>query len=114
MAGFAQKPPPPVDESFPEHRKRKFVILIAAHLCFMLWEGLSKSLGVMLQAARDQFNTETWTVGTSIGLMLASRGVSGMPQEFIQSPSEWVKFHKADPRKLKFVKHNKLLYQSCS
>ena len=54
-------------------------ILLGAHLAFFLWEGLCKGLGVMIPTLTEQFDTETWKVGLSVGLMLAARGLSGRP-----------------------------------
>ncbi|XP_038074087.1 monocarboxylate transporter 11-like [Patiria miniata] len=57
--------------------RRRWLVLLAAYLSFLLWEGLCKSLGIMLQSIAVQLNTETWPVGSAIGIMLAARGLTG-------------------------------------
>ena len=58
-----------------------WVVLLASHVAFLLWEGLCKGLGVLLPTLTEQFGTETWPVGWTIGMMLAARGVSGKSPE---------------------------------
>ena len=43
----------------------------------MIWEGVYKSLGVLLPTLRDQFTTQTWIIGIVTSVLGVSSSISG-------------------------------------
>ncbi|XP_072025126.1 monocarboxylate transporter 13-like [Amphiura filiformis] len=55
-----------------------WMILVAASIMMFIWEGLVKSLSVLLPTLKEQFETHTWMIGLMITLMISVRDVAGL------------------------------------
>ena len=69
-----------------------WMVVIASHICIMIVEGLTKSLGIMLPTLRLQFQTNTGLLGSVLGLMGAVGGLAGKLISEIYSSLNCVKY----------------------